>query len=75
MWPDNEGAVRLFLVGATQWRTTLEARGTGLATVWIGLDYAGLAAVVAGAGLAASADDWAGMMVIEIAARDALNGG
>lgn len=75
VWPDNWATVEAFLFVSTQWRVI--ERGGGMApaqTYWIGLDYAGVAAGLAGAEIATSADLWRGLRVMEAAARNTLNG-
>lgn len=75
VWPDNWAIVEAFFAISTQWRVV--PRGGGMEPVthyWIGLDYAGVAAGLAGAGIAADADLWAGLRTMEGAARNALNG-
>jgi len=75
VWADNWDTVLAFLAVATQWR--IAANGGGLEPVrhyWIGLDYAGVAAGLAGHGIAGTPDLWAGLRVMEAAARNALNG-
>ena len=41
---------------------------------WQGLDYAGVEAGLRGNGIDATPDIWAGLRVMEAAARNALNG-
>ena len=75
MWPDNWPTVEAFLFVSTQWRVI--ERGGGMApgqTYWIGLDYAGVAAGLAGAAIDATPALWHGLRVMEAAARNTLNG-
>lgn len=64
--------VRVFLAVSTQWRAI--ARGMEGQVYWQGLDYAGVSAGLAGAGINSTPSLWAGLRVMEAAARDALNG-
>lgn len=43
-------------------------------TYWVGLDYAAVAAGLAGAGLNPTPEIWQGLRVMEPAARNVLNG-
>lgn len=75
VWPENWAIVEAFLFVSTQWRVVQQ--GGGMApgqTYWIGLDYAGVAAGLAGAGIDASAEIWRGLRVMEATARNTLNG-
>lgn len=75
VWPDNWATVEAFLFVSTQWRVVHQ--GGGMApghTYWIGLDYAGVAAGLVGAGIEAGDDVWRGLRVMEAAARNTLNG-
>ena len=64
--------VEAFQAICTQWRAI--TLGMGGSVYWQGLDYAGVAAGLAGAGIAAAPPIWAGLRVMEAAARNALNG-
>lgn len=67
--------VRAFLAVSTQWRVV--SIGGGLApasTYWIGLDYQGVEVGLRGAGIDATPELWAGVRVMEAAARATLNG-
>ena len=72
VWAENWPVVDAFLCIATQWR----AIGLGMTgqVYWQGLDYAGAAAGLAGAGIEGSPPIWAGLRVMEAAARNVLNG-
>jgi hypothetical protein len=75
VWPENAEIVEAFLSAASQWRTT--PIGGGLApvgTLWIGLDYAGARVGIEQAGIAITPELWAGVRVMEAAARNVLNG-
>ena len=74
VWPQHVAIVTAFLACATQWRTTVAPAGDGFKLLWLGLDYAGARAGVEAAGLALDPDIWAGVRIMEAAARDALNG-
>jgi len=75
VWPQHVATVTAFLAAASQWRTTLSPAGEGGPRVlWLGLDYAGACAGIEAAGLALDPDIWAGIRIMEAAARDALNG-
>lgn len=56
---------------STQWRATAVPDGS---VYWQGLDYAGVAAGLRGAGIRASKALWADLRIMEAAARDRLNG-
>lgn len=75
VWPANRDTVDAFLVAASQWRTGIATMGGGLATLWVGLDYAGLAVALAAHGIELTGERLAGIQVMERAARAALNGG
>lgn len=67
--------VHAFLIVSTQWRSLAIGGGMAPAQVyWSGLDYAAVAAGLAGAGIAATPALWSGLRTMEAAARDALNG-
>lgn len=75
VWRGNAEIVELFLLVATQWRVVnVPAARGGLRAHAIGLDYAAVAAGLAGAGVRATPELWRGLMIMEAAARDALNG-
>ncbi|OZA18507.1 MAG: hypothetical protein B7Y02_01465 [Rhodobacterales bacterium 17-64-5] len=75
VWPDNWATVEAFLFVSTQWRVVQQGGGmTPGSTYWIGLDYAGVAAGLAGAGMEAGAAIWRGLRIMEAAARNTLNG-
>lgn len=57
---------------STQWRAI--GRGMEGSVYWLGLDYAGVSAGLAGAGIADTPEIWAGLRMMEGAARNALNG-
>ena len=71
VWAENWNTVAAFLAVATQWRMLTLMDGK---VYWQGLDYAGAAAGLAGAGIAVSAALWSGLRSMEAAARNALNG-
>lgn len=74
IWPDNAAIVAAFLAVATQWR--LAPVGGGLAPgrlIAVGLDYAGVRAGLAAAGIALSPAQWRGLQVMEDEALRALN--
>ena len=72
VWIENWPVVEAFQAVCTQWRAI--AQGMEGQVYWQGLDYAGVAAGLAGAGLAAPPPIWAGLRVMEAAARNVLNG-
>jgi hypothetical protein len=72
VWPENWATLDAFLAVSTQWRVVPGVMGG--AAYYAGLDYAGVAAGLAGAGIAATPELWAGLRTMEAAARDALNG-
>lgn len=71
VWPENRGAVEAFLSVSTQWRAVPRADGS---VYWQGLDYAGVAAGLRGAGIRARPPLWNDLRIMEAAARDRLNG-
>lgn len=74
VWPDNAAAVTAFLAAASQWRTTIADRNGRVITRFLGLDYAGAAIAWSARGIEPDADLFDRLTVIEMAARDALNG-
>lgn len=75
MWLDNWNTVRAFLAISTQW--SVVSIGGGLApaqTYWIGLNYGGVEAGLRGAEIASTPQLWAGLRVMEAAAKGTLNG-
>lgn len=75
VWPEHVTAVTAFLAAATQWRTTVGQFKERLVTRFTGLDYAGAAIAWAARGIEVSADVFDQLTILEIAARDGLNGG
>ncbi|WP_163266447.1 DUF1799 domain-containing protein [Chelativorans alearense] len=73
VWPQNRETVDAFVGGASQWRTALAFEAGRPRTLWIGLDYAGMAVALSARGLALSAGLLSGIQVMEMGARDALN--
>lgn len=71
VWADNWEAISAFQCVSTQWRAIGMMAG---GVYWQGLDYSGVTAGLAGAGIDASPDLWAQLRVIEGAARNCLNG-
>ncbi len=70
--PDCWDIVMAWRVVATQWRVAaLGGMGGGVA--WLGLDYAGVAAGLAGMEIPATPDLWWGLRVMEAAAKEELN--
>ncbi len=65
VWRENEPAVRSFLAVASQWRVSGFGRVTGL-------DYAGVRAGLAMAGIASSPELFAALRVMEAEAIKAL---
>lgn len=75
VWDANAEVLHAFLFVSTQWRTV--AIGGGMAAgqiYWSGLDYAAVAAGLAGGGFASPPSLWEGLRIMEAAARNALNG-
>lgn len=71
IWPENVRAVTAFLAVATQWRGI--ARDGG-GTEWLGLDHAAVKAGFDLAGIGMTPDLWNEVQLVEVGARDALNG-
>lgn len=74
VWPVNVAAVTAFCRVGTQWRTTTVMIDGVIVTRYIGLDYAGAGVALDAWGISLSADIMAGLSIMELAARDALNG-
>lgn len=74
VWPENADAVAAFLAAASQWRTTIAERNGRIVTRFLGLDYAGAAIGWSARGIEPDSDLFDRLTVIEMAARDALNG-
>ncbi len=74
VWPQNRAALDAFLAAATQWRTAIGLRDGRLATLWVGLDYAGVRVALASRGIALDRQTMSGLHVLELAAREAMNG-
>lgn len=74
VWLCNVPIVNAFLAVCTQWRTGFTVRDGVPATLFVGLDYAACAALFAATGRTLSADEWAGLRLVELGARSALNG-
>lgn len=60
-----------WLIISSQWRAI--ALGDGR-VLWLGLDYGGVAAGLAAAGVALSAGQWTGVRLMESVASAVLNG-
>lgn len=74
VWLENVAAVAAFLAVASQWRTAWVFGQDGARMHFVGLDYAGARAGLEAAGIALTPDLWAGVRVMEEAARQAMNG-
>lgn len=75
VWEENWETLEAFLFVCTQWRTMAIGGGMeGAQVYWQGLDYGAVAAGLAGGGIPAPPSVWAGLRVMEAAARNALNG-
>jgi hypothetical protein len=74
VWPRNVPAVLAFLAAGTQWRTGIRFAGKMLETFWIGLDYSGARVAIEALEIEMTPEIWSGVGVMEVAARDALNG-
>lgn len=70
-WAENAPIVDAFLTVATQWRAVPLHDGR---VHYLGLDHGACAASFGLAGIVMTAATWAGLRVMEIAARAALNG-
>jgi hypothetical protein len=74
LWPENVAVVDAFLAVATQWRTAPIGGGMApVGIVYVGLDYAAVRAGLDAAGIIITPELWAGLRVMEDAARTALN--
>ncbi|KQZ14301.1 hypothetical protein ASD44_09620 [Mesorhizobium sp. Root554] len=74
VWPQNATSVNAFLIVASQWRTGVTEADGRLAMLWIGLDYAGVKVALDARGISLTPALMAGIQVMEMAARDAMNG-
>lgn len=70
VWRQNAQSVAAFLAASTQWRCAHGARGL----VFLGLDYAGARIGITERGIEVTPALWADLGIMEVAARDALNG-
>jgi len=73
VWPQNVPAVSAFLAASSQWRTAGLPDGPGR-FVYLGLDYAGAAIAWSARQIAMTPEMFAGVQVMEAAARAQLNG-
>lgn len=71
VWSENAEAVAAFALASTQWRVA----GCMAGLVFIGLDYASAAIVIAAAGMTATPDLWSDIRVMEAEALLVLNEG
>lgn len=74
VWPQNAAAVTAFLAAASQWRTNTAQWGERLVARFTGLDYAGAAVAWTARGIEMDSETFDGLTVMEMEARDALNG-
>lgn len=74
VWPENVTIVQAFLLASTQWRTASVGGPAGSRVFWVGLDYSAARVAIETAGLILDAPVFAGLQVMEMAARGALNG-
>lgn len=72
MWRRNWSVALAFFSVSTQWRAI--ARGLDGTIYWMGLDYAAVRAGLDAADIKITPSLWAGIQIMERAARDALNG-
>lgn len=70
LWPDHVEAMRAFLSVASQWREVVFPNGVRR---WTGLDYAGVQAGLALAGLSVPPETWEEVRQIEAGAIEELN--
>ncbi len=75
VWPDHVTAVAAFVAAATQWRTALAALADGIASRFLGLDYAGASVAWNAFGITIGAEDMGRLRTLENAAATLLNGG
>jgi hypothetical protein len=80
IWPENEAVVNAFSMVLSQWNVA-SIGGAMVAggmmpgrLIYLGLNYAGVAACLAGSGVAQTAELWDGIRAMEGAARAVLNG-
>jgi hypothetical protein len=73
IWSDNAAAVDAFLAVDTQWRMIPVFTNKGVFMCAAGLDYAGVRAGLAAAGIALTPEQWNDLRVIEGEAVAALN--
>jgi hypothetical protein len=70
VFPVNVPVVTAFLFVASQWRVASRGRRP----FYVGLDYAAARAALDARRIAVTPELWDGLTVMEMAARDALNG-
>jgi hypothetical protein len=74
LWPEHVAIVEAFFAVDTQWRTAPIGGGMVPTRIrFVGLDYAGVRAGLDALGMTVTPELWAGLQVMERAARDALN--
>jgi hypothetical protein len=73
IWRENAATVRAFLSVATQWRVVAISAMAGGRVFFVGLDYTAAKVGLEAAGIVITSDLWAGLCMMEEAARDALN--
>lgn len=71
IWPENWDIVNAFLAVSTQWRAVPLADHR---VYFMGLDYTAVQAGFAWSQIALDPEQWAGLRLMERAARDAMNG-
>jgi hypothetical protein len=75
LWRENVAVFDAFVAVGTQWRTAPIGGGMApVGIVYVGLDYAAVRAGLDAAGIVVTPELWAGLRVMEDAARAALNG-
>ncbi|GAB4184255.1 MAG: hypothetical protein OHK0024_24430 [Thalassobaculales bacterium] len=73
VWPENEPVLRAFLCCHTQWRRQLVVGLGAAAVMWMGLDYAGVAAGLRQARIRLTPAQWEDLQAMEAAALTELN--
>ncbi len=71
VWPENLAALEAFLTVASQWRTVPLQDGR---IHYVGLDHGACRASLDLSGVSVTPEVWAGVQVMEMAAKQVLNG-
>lgn len=70
---ENQQIVEAFLICQTQWRVTTVSAGFSARPIYLGFDYASCRVALEAMGVAIDRELWAGLMLMEHEAANALN--